>query len=84
MGVILFSLVITNKFILPQKTICISQGEKKLYEGPSAIFTEINLVPQGLKYYLGEKSGEFVFIDYPKNLNGWIKFDKRECLNHHE
>ncbi len=85
-AVILFTLIfISLNFInFNQQVYCIALSEKKIFEGPSEIFAEANLIPSGTKYYLGERSGDFVFLEFPSKLQGWIKVEKKECVNFHE
>lgn len=46
--------------------------DAKLYDGPSKVFSDIKDLPGGVKVLLGSESDGWFFIEYPRQLNGWI------------
>lgn len=50
-----------------------NQEEKVIFQGPSAIFEEVNLLPPGLKYIVTKEDGSWSYIEHPAMFAGWIK-----------
>lgn len=46
--------------------------EAKVYDGPSKVFSDIRDLPGGVKVLLSTENDGWFFIEYPRQLNGWI------------
>lgn len=50
----------------------IALKELKIHEGPSQIYEEKSLVPEGAKFVVSKEHDGWFFIEYPLHLTGWI------------
>ena len=50
--------------------------ETKIYDGPSQIFSDIRTLPAGVKVLLSTENEGWLFIEYPRHLNGWLKAEE--------
>ena len=60
------------QFYITNIKFAVSLDVTEIYEGPSGIFSKIGSVRPGEKVLIGEESNDWLYITYPKNLNGWI------------
>jgi len=65
-----------NHFYLSKIKFAVSLDVMEIYEGPSGIFSKIGSVRPGEKILVGEESNDWVYISYPKSLNGWVNKGK--------
>lgn len=68
------------KFYLSNIRFAVSLDVVEIYEGPSGIFSKIGSVRPGEKILIGEESNDWVYISYPKSLNGWVNKSKLGIL----
>ncbi len=61
-----------HKFYLSKIKLAVSLGVSEIYEGPSTIFSKIGSIRPGEKIIIGEESNDWLYIAFPKNLNGWV------------
>ncbi|MFI5390119.1 MAG: SH3 domain-containing protein [Bacteriovoracales bacterium] len=65
-----------QQFYLSKIKFAISLDVTEIHEGPSAIFSKIGSVRPGEKVLVGEENNNWLYISYPKNLNGWVDKSK--------
>jgi hypothetical protein len=68
------------KFYLSNIKFAISLNVAEIYEGPSEIFSKIGSVRPGEKVLIGEQHNGWLYISYPKSLNGWVNKTKLGIL----
>lgn len=81
--IILFSIFLISfipygfyQFYLSDIKFAISLNVSEIYEGPSEIFEKIGSVRPGEKVLVGEENNGWLYISYPKSLNGWVNKTK--------
>lgn len=65
-----------SQFYLSKIKFAVSLDVVEIYEGPSGIFSKIGSVRPGEKILIGEESNDWVYISFPKGLNGWVNKNK--------
>lgn len=68
------------QFYLSNIKFAVSLDVNEIYEGPSGIFSKIGSVRPGEKILIGEEINDWVYISYPKSLNGWVNKSKLGIL----
>lgn len=58
----------------------INEAETIVYEGPSGIFDEKQIIPIGTKVILTKKFKQWSYIKYPEIYSGWVKNYKAKKL----
>jgi len=54
--------------------------DQVIYRGPSKMFEQIQLVPQGMKIYTGKEFEGWRYIIAPESHRGWFYSEKVEVL----
>jgi uncharacterized protein YgiM (DUF1202 family) len=65
-----------KQFYLSKIKTAISLDVVEIHEGPSKVFAKIGSVRAGEKVLVGEENNEWIYISYPRSLNGWIDKNK--------
>jgi hypothetical protein len=68
------------QFYISNINFAISLNVAEIYEGPSEIFSKIGSVRPGEKVLIGEENNGWLYITYPKSLNGWVNKTKLGIL----
>ncbi|MDP7321811.1 MAG: tetratricopeptide repeat protein [Bacteriovoracaceae bacterium] len=67
-------------YIKKNYSIVFNQNESVVYSGPSRIFEEQQILPKGIKFIVGKKSGDWKYVIYPQSYRGWIYKNKAISL----
>lgn len=68
--------VAVGKFYVENLTTAVALDNVKLYEGPSKIFSEKGELKAGSKIVIGEVKDNWLLIQYPMSLTGWVQKEK--------
>lgn len=68
--------IAVGKIYVENLTTAVALDNVKLYEGPSKIFNEKGEVKAGSKIVIGETKENWLLIQYPMSLTGWVHKEK--------
>ncbi len=60
--------------------VAINVDEIPVYRGPSRIFEEIQVLPQGAKFIISKEVNDWKYISYPSIYRGWVYKNKALML----
>jgi hypothetical protein len=65
--------LIKTKYLNEKFHVGVNLKDLKIYEGPSAIYDILKVVPPGQKVIVGKKFEDWIMIESPMEHAGWVK-----------